>query len=158
MTVAEALDTLVKLDPRYRWVESNGVILVRPVRAAVDPKHFLHQTVSSFAFENKSLSGALHAVYLALGHDGSDQRAAQNTPDGAREFSVNVSSTSIVEALTEIVLVHGAMRCEIGSCFPTPSLEHAIISLYTYDGAGLGRRAPGKHGADGKIDNSCPMR
>src|SRR5688572_17182724 len=45
LTAREALDRLIALDPRYRWFESEGVILVRPLVAWTDPDHFLHRTV-----------------------------------------------------------------------------------------------------------------
>jgi len=35
----EAFDRLVSLDPRYRWVESEGVVIFRPLNAWTDPCH-----------------------------------------------------------------------------------------------------------------------
>jgi len=42
MTLRDALDAVVRLDPRYRWVESDGVIVVRPI-AAWDSRDCLPQ-------------------------------------------------------------------------------------------------------------------
>ena len=39
MTVSDALNTIVQVDPRYLWAESDGVLIVRPLVAWNDRKH-----------------------------------------------------------------------------------------------------------------------
>src|SRR5262245_24666554 len=47
--VGEALSDLTTVDPRYAWHELDGVVVLRPVTAWVNPRHFLHQTIRPFA-------------------------------------------------------------------------------------------------------------
>jgi hypothetical protein len=46
--VGEALNEMVAVDPRYAWIESDGVIVTRPVAAWANRQHFLHRTIRSF--------------------------------------------------------------------------------------------------------------
>lgn len=51
MTLREAFDTLVKLDPRYLWRDDDGVAVMRPVKAWADPHHFLNRSIGTVAFK-----------------------------------------------------------------------------------------------------------
>ena len=66
LTVAEALEELTALDPRYRWIDSDGVIVVRPLEAWADPKNVLNFDSASFTLEDANLDVALSAVASAL--------------------------------------------------------------------------------------------
>jgi hypothetical protein len=103
MTVREAMDTLVRADPRYRWVESDGVIVMRPIEAWDNRDHFLNRSVSEFAFSNEDIAGALAAVMTAIG----PSRFTAGPPHLGRPFSVKLGATSIYEALNAIVKAHG---------------------------------------------------
>ena len=74
-TVEEALNTLVKIDPRYAWQESEGVIMLRPVDAWVDNKHFVHAGIGPIEFENKAMAAALDRLQPIIGRK-SDGRLA----------------------------------------------------------------------------------
>ena len=50
----------------HRWMESNGVVVMRPVEAWSDPRHFLHRTIS-LVVDDQTVVGALAAVRTALG-------------------------------------------------------------------------------------------
>lgn len=160
LTVQEALDTLVKLDARYRWYDSNGVLLMRPVKAWVDSKHFLHRTVAEFVFENKSMGGALNAIETALGKRSSPttELLARNTAEGDREFSVSLGATSILDALNEIARVHGGIVWTVKYCLSEVIEEHAQIMFSTHDGAGLVRNPAKWAEVNGKRVNLCTMR
>jgi hypothetical protein len=49
LTARAAFDKLVSIDPRYRWLESEGVVVFRPLAAWSDPYHFLHRSITDFA-------------------------------------------------------------------------------------------------------------
>ena len=61
MTVGDALKKLSALDPRYRWIESDGVIVVRPIAAWSDPKNVLNYQTESFVLKDATLGDALNA-------------------------------------------------------------------------------------------------
>jgi hypothetical protein len=41
-TVREALDVLIRADPRYFWQPTNGVVVVRPLLASANPNNLLN--------------------------------------------------------------------------------------------------------------------
>jgi len=141
LTVEEALDKLVEIDRRYRWVESDGVIVIRPVDAWGDPKNFLNQISPAFVIDDKNLGGALDAIASNLDdqpHRGSDALATR-TAQGSRTFSVHLRATSVVGVLNAIVKEHGAMWWEVHDhARVATGQESRMVWLYTHDGSGLG--------------------
>jgi hypothetical protein len=155
VSVREAFDKLIQLDPRYSWTESNGVLVIRPVLAAHDPSHFLHQTISLNLVDER-LSGALRAIQTALSPflpPGGDQFGFR-TPEGNRRFSVRLNTTSVLEALNASVRAHGSMWWEVRYCQPTARYEYASIGFNTFDGSGL-RGHAATRGDDGKMFDAC---
>lgn len=143
LTVREALDGLVRLDPRYWWTASNGVVLVRPLEAWNDRDHFLHRTASQFVVNDQHLGAALDEINNALGPFESTRGGeyALSTPDANKRFTVQLGATSIVGALTAVVRAHGTLLWHVTYCRPEARHENATIWLTTYDGGGLGRHA-----------------
>lgn len=157
----EALDRLVQLDPRYRWIETDGVIVVRPIAAWDDPKHFLHRTASSFTVDDQPLGGAVNAVLDALGWEHSDLTAPPfggRTPDAIRHFSVGLGATSIIEALNAVARTHSAFLWSVAYCRPEAREEYADILLMTFDGSGSGGHHPFLRDAAGKYHDPCSGR
>jgi hypothetical protein len=148
-TVAEALDALIALDPRYRWSMIDDVIVVRPMTAWGNARHFLHQTVDAFAFENRNLSGMLHEIQVAAGRLLGPAAAFDipgRTPESDRKFSVRSGSTSIIGMLDAVARAHGRMSWEIEYCDVDVKQENALLSLWAGDKGGHIRSslAPGK--------------
>jgi hypothetical protein len=135
LTLQDALTKLLALDPRYRMVESDGVIVVRPVQAWADPKNVLNFGSGSFALEDATLGIALDALLSAMtGEPASpDDRYAIPTEDGARRFNVKTGAISAVGALEAIVRAHGRS---------TWTVRHSdigrMISFHTFDGSSVG--------------------
>jgi hypothetical protein len=155
LSVREAFDTLIQLDPRYSWTEADGVLVIRPVFASHDPSHFLHQTISLNLVDER-LSGALHAIRAAVSPflvPGGDQFAFR-TPEGERRFSVSLGATSILEALNASVRAHGSMWWEVRYCQPAARYEYATIGFKTFDGSGLSGRAATRRD-DGTMFDAC---
>jgi hypothetical protein len=140
MSVAEALDTLVKLDPRYRWTETDGVVVVRPVEAWANPANLLNQVTSSLVVDDTNLGGALTLIGSALRGQPrvSGDQLATRTEQGARRFSVHLGSTSVAGALTAIVRAHGNLRWEARTRSGSADPHDLMLYLYTQDGSGLG--------------------
>lgn len=140
-TIEEALNTLVKLDPRYAWQESEGVIMLRPIAAWTDPKHFLHESIGPIEFENKTMATALDLVHPIIGRKPGDGVTAQlvgRTPQGWQEFSVRLPGMSAFEALNAIVRAHGNLHWQLQYCGRERSREHVRLDFYTTDKSGLG--------------------
>lgn len=157
VTVGEALDRLVELDPRYRSVDADGVIVVRPLLAWVNADHFLHRTVPSFVVSDQNLGGALSVVLTALGpwNFGSGSGHGLPTAEGQRRFSVTLNATSILEALGAVVRAYGALRWEITYCQPPARYEHATMWLKAFDGSALGGHAVFLRDQNGRLYSPC---
>jgi hypothetical protein len=156
MTGREALDALVGLDPRYRWSETDGVIVLRPIDAWENRDHFLHRSASSFAFADENIKGALAALKSALGPlQIPSVDLLGPTPLAERRFSVSLGATSAYEALNAIVRSHGDLAWIVGYCQPSVSYEHSLLSLVTFDGSGTGWRGAYARRSDGTTYDPC---
>lgn len=139
MTVEQALTTLVKIDPRYAWQESEGVIMLRPVDAWVDDKHFLHQPIGPIEFENKTMGDALNLLRPIIGREPHAwPMPAGNTPHGWHEFSVKLRVMSQLEVLNEVVRAHGNLHWEVKYCGPQLRRDNMRVTLRTSDKGGIG--------------------
>ena len=141
LSIGEALKKLTEIDPRYRLVERDGMVVLRPLDAWTDPTNVLNFTTESFVLEDVNVGGALAAVVAALqGYQGPSDHlhaSAQRTEQGARRFSVKTGATSVGEALTAIIRAHGAAWWQFGGPPATADLT-PVVSIHTFDGTGLG--------------------
>ena len=117
LTAREAFDELVKLDPLYHWVETEGVVVMRPWTAWADTSNFLHRTSSSFDVEALNYADALRVVRSGLGLGPYHPNGEGRTPQGRQAISVHLQSpTSAYEALNSIVRAHGALVWMVSYC------------------------------------------
>jgi hypothetical protein len=140
MTLAEALDKLVEIDRRYRWVDADGVIVVRPLEAWANPKNVLNFRSASVTLEEKNLDDAVEAIAAAI--DDREPRwfppQAARTTQGSRLFSVKTGATSLGEALDAIIRTHGDAVWELADFGPAdPTRSMRMLLLYTFDGGAL---------------------
>lgn len=159
MTVADALDRLMMLDPRYLWVESEGVIVVRPIEAWNDHDHFLNATISNYGFTDQNVTGASITISNAIRNLPAVPPSIETpgaTPQTNLHFSVAKRTTSILEAMNDVVRAHGSLYWTIGYCQPLRRVEYASFMLYTFDHGGFGRLPDPVRGKDGKMDSVCP--
>ncbi|MGH9218687.1 MAG: hypothetical protein ACRD1W_05270 [Vicinamibacterales bacterium] len=136
MTVGDALKKLTALDPRYRWIESDGVIIVRPLAAWSNPKNVLNYQTESFVLKDATLGNALNAIVSAITGTPREHPFSETTEQGARRFNVTMRTTSAGEALDAIVRAHGASYWVMRE--GQPGREGPIIWLHTFDGMGIG--------------------
>ena len=142
MTVGDALNKLSALDPRYRWIESDGVVIVRPVAAWSDPKNVLNYQTESFVLKDATLGDALNAIVAAITGSGREHPFSESTEQGARRFNVSTRATA-GEALDAIVRAHGASYWVIreGQTDREGRVFRSIF-LHTFDGMGIGSGFP----------------
>jgi len=143
LTIGDALRTLSALDPRYRWVETDGVIVMRPLEAWADPKNLLNYAAGSFELDDVNFGGALDAVVSALTGEQHSTAAslAERTEQGARRFSVRAGATSAVAALDAIVRQHGNAWWEVRLGVFQQTQLVPMIWVRTHDGSGIGKSA-----------------
>lgn len=143
LTIREALGKLSALDRRYRWAESDGLIVMRPVEAWADPNNLLNYTAGSFELNDVNFGGALDAVVSALTGEQHSTAAslAERTEQGARRFSVRAGATSVAAALDAIVRQHGNAWWEVRLGVFQQKLLVPMIWVHTHDGSGMGKSA-----------------
>jgi DNA-binding NarL/FixJ family response regulator len=141
LSVGAALQKLTEIDPRYRWIERDGVIVVRPLEAWADPKNMLNFAAESFVLDDVNVGSALEAVVSALTGESRSSptlhQSSQHSEQAARLFSVKTGPTSVGEALSAIVRAHGDAWWQFGGPPGRPDLP-PVVSIYTFDGTGLG--------------------
>lgn len=140
LTFQEALNQLIRLDPRYGWADDGGVIVVRPMAAVNDADHFLHRTLRLLTVADGTLDDGLDSVSSALGplEFKSDHRQAGPLWDA--RFSLSLRNSSAISALGSIVRIHGASMWSVEYCQPEHRYEYALIRLTAFDGHSSGRR------------------
>ena len=143
LTIGEALRKLSEIDPRYRWIEHDGMIVMRPLEAWADPKNILNYASGSFSLEDVTLGGALDAVVSAVTDRPRDLSTFRDgsTEQGARKFSVNAGATSAGGGLDAIVLAHRNAFWEVKLGTVRQNEMGPVIWLWSHDGFGLGRSA-----------------
>jgi hypothetical protein len=160
LTAEEALDRLIASDPRYRWAEVDGMILVRPLDAWTDVHHFMNATISDFGFLNQNVEAALVMLLEALRGEPiapPTLEIAGRTDEGNRRFSLPPRTTSILEAANDVVRAHGALHWTLSYCKPERRLEYTLFMLQTFDHSGGGGEGPRSvvRGADGRLRSVC---
>lgn len=163
--VGDALNELVAADPRYAWMDSDGVIVIRPLTAWANRQHFLHRTIRSFTVVEQHVGVALdewrRAVRgeTALPLESHSLRAAQRTAEGNRPFTVTLGDApTAISALEQIARAHGRLVWEVEYCQPFAESRFATVSLWTteQDPTGIGLPMPGRFPAiNGKTVDAC---
>jgi hypothetical protein len=161
LTAREALDRLITFDPRYYWMDTDGVIVVRPRNAWADASHFLNRTATSFHLDAANFAAALRAIQSALGAASANpEPRGGRTPQGSQAISVHLdTAVSAYESLNSVVRAHGAMRWRVTYCASAARHEFATMWMETYDGSGLGSHAAVLRDDRGKSFDACrPQR
>jgi hypothetical protein len=141
-TVGEALDTIVREDPRYEWEEVEGRILVRA--AAARTVGVLDARVPRFAVEDATYADALGALVRAILPDEPQPRttragatleaepAVEREPAAeARRVTLNLQNVTVLEILEALARAHGALSWRVSYDAFGMGPEHASIALST---------------------------
>ena len=151
-TLEEALDAMVKADPRYYWIEREGVIVLRPTEAWADKEHFLATMMPRLDLKDASVGAAFDTVTVALDPSRgiTGELLLGNQP---ANLTISIGPISVGEALDAIARAHGAMYWMV-RCFPERSGSVPSIEMRTHDDRGLVRPIR-PNGADRKWVERC---
>jgi hypothetical protein len=137
--VREALDTIVAIDPRYRWIDVHGVPVVRPWTSWVDPKHLLNQVVGAVDWPETNLSRALWDVETLM--TGTVMAGSVPGADRAPFFTVQTAGpVAIMELLNTVALAHGHAAWQVRHrCSPNDprAIELQVLSYRRDDVPGV---------------------
>jgi hypothetical protein len=99
---------------------------------------------------------AMNEIHSVLGGatGPADELMPARTPQSDRRFSVNLGTTTVVEALTAVVRAHGSLRWTVEYCKLQARFEYATLRLNTFDGDGVGRRSATQRD-DGTWSDAC---
>jgi hypothetical protein len=142
LTLRQALDTLVQIDPRYEWREVSGVPVVRPARAWSDPENPLFQPMPSIRLLDVTALAAMNAFVTRFG--GPPFASFADT----RAFTVDLpAGIPAVGLLAEVSRAHGELSWlweEVPFSerrdSPTPVRYRILFKLVR--GAGIGTNLP----------------
>ena len=139
MRLGEAIELLNKTDPRYHTKESDGVIVVRPLEAWINDKHFLHNTIEKLELTEENIGGALEEIVAPFWRNRRGRSMAA-TMSGFGKITISIGPVAVVEALDAIVRTHGAAQWEISYCgvIPEVAADLATVFLHTYDDHRIG--------------------
>jgi hypothetical protein len=136
MTVREALDTIVAIDQRYRWVDIHGVPVVRPWASWTDPKHLLNQVVSAIDWPETNLDRARWDIETLM-----TGTVAMGPVPGAERlpfFKVQTGPIAVMELLNTAALAHGHAYWQVRHrCAPNDP-RALQVQLQSYSHAGVG--------------------
>jgi hypothetical protein len=133
-TVREALDTIVAIDPRYRWLDVNGVPVVRPWASWTDPRHPLNQVVAPIVWPEIDLATALSKVSALV--SGTDTSGPVPGSGRGPVFAVRTAGPiAVMELLNAIGVAHGGPVAWHMRHYCTSADPRAIyLHLQAYDG------------------------
>ncbi len=156
MTVTDALNTIVRNDPRYQWTEVNGRILVRA--ASVRGASALDARLERFSVYRGSFIGALAELVKAI--DGTrpppaifrfglsphiDSRNGQTTvskwqsADEGILLTFELANASVLDILEFIAVAHGQLSWAIQYDDGEPGFEHATITMIGVEASAVAR-------------------
>lgn len=141
LSVSQAIDRLLAMDPRYRLVLRDGVSVIRPLEAWGDATNLLNFTTGSFALNDTTIGGALAAITTAMSGDPSPVpiNLGTRTEQGARTFSFTTGTASAGEVLDAMVRAHGAAFWIVREGpVDRDGQPSRMIFFHTFDGAGIG--------------------
>jgi hypothetical protein len=162
MPFQDVLDLLIKVDSRYYWVYSDGVVVVRPLDAWKKKDHFLHDTLQSLELKEQNVGAAMDQIFARPGRIvGSGELIMSNDPT---LVTLSLGPVSRIEALDAVVRTHGRTRWEVGYCLPEIESDVATAWLYVYDEgvarprSGLGVHGPFAREGSNRTVNRCRAR
>lgn len=107
LTVGEALDVLVAQDPRYRWEQREGVVVIRPVGLLADPVDALNQRVAAVRADRVRLDDV--AVRVTSGVRRSAVPPVLPAVMDSRQFALDTPSGTVLDLLAAAARAHGGV-------------------------------------------------
>jgi hypothetical protein len=140
MTVRDALQLLVTTDPRYQWIELDGVVVVRPVVATTDSMNPLNRQIGPIDWEGVTAEEAL-ARTIALAANQAPPPGIESVVD-RKLLSVRVSNGTILDVLLATARAHGEAVWSIPGIAGRARNGAWSVNLTTFDGRGVQKAVP----------------
>ena len=121
LLLGDALDIIGRANPRMRWSEADGMVIVR----LTNPNSFLDKRIRRYAVENATPRAALEALIRILapervtagGVDGVNATSAavdaQMAPRAGRDVTLALENQTVLEVLNRISRENGALSWNI---------------------------------------------
>ena len=151
ITVRQVLDQLVALAPRYRWVDMDGVAVIRPIAAWTDSADVLNGRVAPLHLAVATVSDTLDILFR--------KRPDDSPPPGLNHlnfnkppFAMTFDGGTMVEAFNALVRSSGnagwmTRVLHASGVDGTPALQVAVRTLKVGD----------RTGVDGAIITGAPL-
>ena len=134
-SVRKALDFLVAQDPRYRWEERDGVVIIRPIDLLADPGDAFNQRIAGVRGDRVRLEDVLAAV----GRTGVS--AVLPVANDTQAFALDAPSGTVLDLLAAAARAHGGVMWSLPDAARGPDQSRFSIGFKTF--AGAGAVAPG---------------
>lgn len=106
-SVREALDMLAAKDPRYRWEERDGVVVIRAGALWSNPDDALNQPIAGFHGDALRAQDVLNGVMTAV--VGTHTSLSSPEAPDSKRFSLDVLSGTVLDVLMAAARVHGRL-------------------------------------------------
>jgi hypothetical protein len=139
LTVREALDALVAQDPRYRWEEHDGIVVIRPIGVLADAGDALNQRIAAVRGDRVRPEDVLARVTAAVVGTG----APPTLPAAiaSQEFALDAPGGTVLDLLAAAARAHGRVMWSVPDVARRPDQGGFSIGFKTF--AGAGARMPG---------------
>ena len=134
LTVREALDVLVVQDPRYRWEERDGTIVIRPIGVLGDPTDALNQRIAGVRGDQLRLDDVLAQITAAVLGTGTPPMVPTTTD--SQEFTLDAPSGTVLDLLAAAARAHGGVMWSAPRASRGPDQSGFSIGFKTFAGAG----------------------
>jgi len=144
LTIGAALDHLVAADPRYAWREIDGVLLIRPVRAWNNQRHFLGQRIGPVHLRGWLPLDMARAVYRRAGlpviwMEGGTVGEPARESEPNRPLDLDLADATYLDLLNAIARTHGELGWAIEYAADRARLDQSCVRFMTFDGKFVGQ-------------------
>jgi len=134
LTVREALDFLVAHDPRYRWEEREGMVIIRPAGSLTDPADALNQRIAGVRGARLRLEDLLARVTEAVPFSGA--AAVPRAAIDSQAFALDTPGGTVLDLLAAAARAHGGVMWSASDGARGPDQSGFSIGFRTFAGAG----------------------
>jgi hypothetical protein len=131
--VREALDALAAQDPRYRWEEHDGVVVIRPIEMLADPGDALNQRIAGVRGDRVRLDDVLATATAGVAGAGALTTLAAAI--ASQEFALDAPDGTVLDLLMAAARAHGRVMWLTPDGARTPDHNGVSIGLRIFAGA-----------------------
>ena len=133
-SVREALDFLVAQDPRYRWEERDGIVVIRPIGVLADAGDAFNQRIAGMRGDRVRLEDVLAKVTAAVRRTG--VTAVLPAANDTQAFALDAPSGTVLDLLAAAARAHGGVMWSAPEAARGPDQSGFSIGFTTFAGAG----------------------